>query len=719
MALFPLRDYQKAAVDEAEQRNILCVLPTNSGKTVIAAALIEKMLRKENAEGGLARKMLFVVTTRELARQQARVLQEQIPLLKQTLDDGDAAGDSAWRLGMLIGGDCDETVAGKRPSAFFQRAQVCVVIEAKLEDALVHGFLQMKDVALLVMDEAHHANGASFYSTIFRYFYEPCCEPRPRVLALTASPVGDSGAKAPSEDDFESKLKELERILNAAAWARVVDREHCPHAEPIVLVHEPSPRDWETASFGYRAIVDAKPTLKDAMAKGLSHTDATELRDAWDRCLKRAVEVSEPLGAWALDWCARMLEDDLSQGARRLSWYDKAMDDEDEHPKSVGGTDAHAYLLSEAQAKLKEQLRTRAKATPEAAVGGRLDALLKHLRTRAPRKCIVFVQQRVTCSLLVDAVKALLGETVDWSGRIDWICRPGKVGISTSGPGSSTYSESQLQRALPAFRVDEQGAGLRLLVSTSLLEEGIDVPKCDAVVDFDSATSTRQGQQRKGRARAKNASYAYLVSSDTAPEVRQRYENVRRMHEMTVAMIARRPKRPPPPTPSPEQAQANIGPTSIRTYHPDGRPCALLPIERCKKLLDDVYFTKCVLQPGDPGFEVDFTADGTHFTAKPKGANNFKVESTGVQSSYTCELKLPGVRLCSADIGNHLPITLPRTKGYSTKRDASDHAALEGVNYLITIGVIDMHLQVSAAAASLLSFAVVTPRTQRTWRQCL
>ena len=70
----PLRHYQVEAVAEAERRNIICVLPTNSGKTVIAAALIEKMLRSENDEGGLARKMLFVVTTRELAEQQARVL---------------------------------------------------------------------------------------------------------------------------------------------------------------------------------------------------------------------------------------------------------------------------------------------------------------------------------------------------------------------------------------------------------------------------------------------------------------------------------------------------------------------------------------------------------------------------------------------------------------------------------------------------------------------
>ena len=33
----PLRDYQKAAVAAVAERNLICVLPTNSGKTIIAA----------------------------------------------------------------------------------------------------------------------------------------------------------------------------------------------------------------------------------------------------------------------------------------------------------------------------------------------------------------------------------------------------------------------------------------------------------------------------------------------------------------------------------------------------------------------------------------------------------------------------------------------------------------------------------------------------------
>lgn len=701
----PLRDYQIAAVAEAERRNIICVLPTNSGKTVIAAALIEKMLRKENSECGLARKMLFVVTTRELAMQQARVLLEQIPMLKTdenlTTDD-----NAAWRLGLLIGHGSDETDTDTRSSTFFQHTQVCVVIDAKLEEALIHGYLQMEDVALLVMDEAHHARGNSIYATIAKYFYAPC-ERRPRVLALTASPVEAAAGTPTSEKDFLLKLEALEQDLNAAAWGRVVDREHCPNAEPSVLEHAPEEglvrTNDETACFAYRALCDAKPTLAEATERGLSHKEATEFLEAWDKCVERAVLVSKPFGAWALDWCARMLEDDLSQGARRLSWYDKPMDEEDEQQKFVGGTDAHAYLLSAAQTKLKQQLRTRAKALPEAAVGGKLHTLIEYLEQRAPRKCLIFVQQRVSCSLLVDAIKALLGQSVGWGAhRVDWICRPGKVGVSPSGPGSSTYSEGQLRQALGAFRAD-----LRMLVSTSILEEGIDVPECDAVIDFDGATSTRQGQQRKGRARAKNASYAYLVASDEAENLRQNYENVRKMNEMTVEMIARRAERLSPQMLSAEEARTRIALECVRTERPDGRACALLPIERCKALLDRVYYVQFHVKPGAPGFELDLAADGTHFTAKDNDndkdkdksfTNHFQVtpirRPTG-KTLFSCALHLPGVLLCSAEVDEQLPMTLPLTDPYPTKKDAIAHAALEGVKYLRSIGVLDAHLQVS------------------------
>ena len=50
--------------------------------------------------------------------------------------------------------------------------------------------------------------------------------------------------------------------------------------------------------------------------------------------------------------------------------------------------------------------------------------------------------------------------------------------------------------------IDSFRGSTRLLVSTSIIEEGIDVPECDCVISFDAAMSNRELQQRSGRARA-------------------------------------------------------------------------------------------------------------------------------------------------------------------------------------------------------------------------
>ncbi|CAG2059162.1 unnamed protein product, partial [Timema podura] len=52
-----------------------------------------------------------------------------------------------------------------------------------------------------------------------------------------------------------------------------------------------------------------------------------------------------------------------------------------------------------------------------------------------------------------------------------------------------------------------------LLVSTSVLEEGIDISQCNLVVKFDEPKEYRSYIQSKGRARSGNSIYAVMVNS--------------------------------------------------------------------------------------------------------------------------------------------------------------------------------------------------------------
>lgn len=146
----PLREYQRAAVTAAEERNIIVVLPTNAGKTIIAANVIEKTLAAENAPGGAARKVVFLAPTRGLAVQQARVLLQQIDALHMEGEENGKAG-SLWRLGLMLGG----YDTGMRLR--LKDVQVAVMTPTIFEIDLNKGFVRMEQLALIVIDEAHQA----------------------------------------------------------------------------------------------------------------------------------------------------------------------------------------------------------------------------------------------------------------------------------------------------------------------------------------------------------------------------------------------------------------------------------------------------------------------------------------------------------------------------------------------------------------------------------
>lgn len=690
----PLRAYQTAAVNEANIRNIICVLPTNSGKTIIAAALTEQVVLSENEAAGAAGKVIFLAPTRALAEQQAQVLLDQIEILKSELDEEADSDDFRWRLRLIVGGRFGEGNTARS----LRQAQVAIMTPAKFEDALVHGHLQMQDVALLIIDEAHHTRGNAHYATMMRYFYRTCdAVRRPRILALTASPVENAATKRPDVVTFEEDLKHLECDLDAAAWSHDVPDDLCPHALPQVLLHEPNlapgaGMDSELEAFVMDALRHAKPIFYEATRVLGSATEATKLCAAWDSCIDKITKVCRDLGAWAFDRAARIFCCDLDRGTKALHWYDKPEDDQPEEVnRSVGGTAAHAKLLQVARRKLIERLATRPEASPLATTG-KVQALLEYLRNKQPRKCLIFTQQRMCCRLLVELLSTELAHA---SGRdpwsVEWVCRSGPVGIS-QGRGSLKYGEARFQATVSSFRDD-----LRLLVSTSVLEEGINVPDCDAVVNFDGATTSRGLQQRSGRARAKHAVYTHLVAKDE-PEKLDEYDNMRAWNALSKQVFASGVKRPsPPPPPSAEEALRAIEGdpklACVRTRR------ALLPLGRCEALLHRVYKVEIAVRAGDAPCELDATHDGSHFTKKGNASNFDVTERVSPHGkTYTCALTLPGVKLCNAVVGQSLPLTLPDTIDHSKKSDAKAHAALEGVRYLYGIGVLDEHLMVSGRA---------------------
>jgi ERCC4-related helicase len=87
--------------------------------------------------------------------------------------------------------------------AVFDNIRIVVSTPQVLLDALSHGFVKMRKLALIIFDEAHHCTGKHPTHTILANFYTPYLQmgdesQLPKILGLSASPV--QKAKASGSD---------------------------------------------------------------------------------------------------------------------------------------------------------------------------------------------------------------------------------------------------------------------------------------------------------------------------------------------------------------------------------------------------------------------------------------------------------------------------------------------------------------------------------------
>lgn len=116
----------------------------------------------------------------------------------------------------------------------------------------------------------------------------------------------------------------------------------------------------------------------------------------------------------------------------------------------------------------------------------------------------------------------VLSEQINIAARLDheltFIKSKFVIGHGTGGKVNYS-SETEMnfkkqEEVLRQFRRHE----FNLLIATCVVEEGLDIPKCNVVCRFDFPKSFRSYVQSKGRARAKDSSYYILVDREEKME---------------------------------------------------------------------------------------------------------------------------------------------------------------------------------------------------------
>ena len=124
---------------------------------------------------------------------------------------------------------------------------------------------------------------------------------------------------------------------------------------------------------------------------------------------------------------------------------------------------------------------------------------------------IVFVERRYTALILSKQLNmaAKLDQELSFI-KSDFVIGHG-TGAMVNYSGNAEMNFKKQEEVLRKFRNDKKRHEFNVLIATSVVEEGLDIPKCNVVCRFDFPQNYRSYVQSKGRARAKGSKYYMLV----------------------------------------------------------------------------------------------------------------------------------------------------------------------------------------------------------------
>jgi Fanconi anemia group M protein len=512
------REYQLSVAMKALDANTMVILPTGLGKTAVALLVAASRLYNERG------KVLILAPTKPLVEQHLR-------FFGKTLLAKSPAGPGASPFVMFTG----ESPPDER-TADWNGATVIVATPQVVKNDVIAGRYTLADVTLLVVDECHRAVGNYAYVFLAERYLATAA--KPLLLAMTASPGGQQ-----------------EKIAEVCANLGIVHVETRTESDPDVApyVHE---RDIEIIQ------IDLPAELKDAIAtiNGLIENRLSLLASVRftvprrDRLSMKALAVinaqiqerianRDPAGYSAASVYAELMKLKHavvlaeSQGSEVFKGYMAKLVAEG---TGAGGSKASVRLAKDPAfsslftktLQWKEELHTKQQVA--------LDIVRRQLAAHPDSRIIIFATYRDTVQILVDFLSK------------NGIACERFVGQASKDAGKGLSQKNQIA-ALQRFRNGE----FRVLVATSVGEEGLDVPSTDMVVFYEAVPSEIRSIQRKGRTGRHGAGrVVVLVTKGTSDEVYRHVSSAKeKMMHRSMRSMAKNPLLPDAP---PESVQAGI-----------------------------------------------------------------------------------------------------------------------------------------------------------------
>jgi Fanconi anemia group M protein len=466
------RLYQIRLAGTARDSDTLVCLPTGLGKTTVSLLVTAERLQEA---GG---KSLFLAPTKPLVQQHADFYREAL-----SIPDDDI---------VVFTGE----VRPDDRAELWESARIVIATPQVVENDLVGNRISLRDVTHLTFDECHRATGDYAYVYIAERYHADAADPL--VTGMSASPGGDEEAIlevcANLGLDEVAVMTEDDADVDEYTYDTDVEWERIDLPEEVLEI-----RDAVNEVITDRLEKLKSLGITNRTSPDLSQKDLNEMRGKLQQMMnndqsKGYKGMSTHAEIMKLRRAVELVETQSVEALRR--YFERQRN----AARSSGASKASQRLVSEP--KVREAMR---KAESFDGIHPKFSKtrilLAETLGIEEGERVIVFTESRDTAEALTD----FLSESFDvrrFVGQGD-------------KEGSDGMTQKEQQETLDAFRNGE----FEVLVSTSVAEEGLDVPEVDLVLFFEPVPTAIRSIQRKGRTgRQTEGRVVVLLAEDTRDE---------------------------------------------------------------------------------------------------------------------------------------------------------------------------------------------------------
>ncbi|MBW3003065.1 DEAD/DEAH box helicase [Candidatus Woesearchaeota archaeon] len=473
---FTPRLYQETIFSTCANYNTLVVLPTGLGKTNIFLMLAAQRLNQYPNS-----KIMLIGPTRPLIDQYFLVFMKHFNLPED-------------KMAIFTG-----HVPPEKRKDLWRTSQIIFSTPQGLENDILSNRIDLKDVSLIGFDEAHKSVGD--YSTVFIAKQYTKLGRHPRILAMTASPGSDIEkitevcqnlfiekieVRTDKDPDVKPYVKEID-----VEWIKVDLPESFKKIQKFLEISFKS-KLQEIEKYGHinkgqiktyskKDILGLQGHLQGEVARGDKNFETLKSISLLAEAMKvqHALELLETQGITALhEYMLKINNEAITSKVKATQNLAK-----DPNFRSACFLTRNMFDAGVEHPKLKK-----------------LKDLLSNQRNDT--KIIIFNQYRDAATKIVDEINEIDG--------ID-----AKLFVGQMKKKGSGLSQKKQKEIMDEFRA----GNFNVLVTTSVAEEGLDIPAVDIVIFYEPVPSAIRTVQRRGRTGRQDSGKVIVLMTDNTRDV--------------------------------------------------------------------------------------------------------------------------------------------------------------------------------------------------------